>query len=417
MVTDRAVYKPGDTVHVKAYARSQQGTEMLVPTVGYTLRARWKGYSNPTADTAVRLDKATGAFHTTLTIPTDASYGPAQLSLVNDGSAKDAQDISAGTASVTIADPRPPTVVMKLRPANDELVVSKAGSVGVEVSTRTYLGSAVAGQAIEVTWSVGSTAKGAISVVTGADGTGVGDFKLPADALEFVKVGDTVAFAATWVGPTREVVKAEASIVVSESKWAIALTNSPSQPLPGYLFSTSVDVTELGTGAAQQGVDVTVGLYQREAGAGVSPTAIASANGAVEVGAQVGASCTMKAGAGAGCPLTLASTGNFVVVACVAADPDGKKICATSATLGLTAEQWAYAPLKSLSRISLAADKQSYTKGEVARFSFVNPFTDARVMAVWGNRVGRKTMVTGLLQPGAQNVSIDIGDECVERAV
>jgi len=60
VVTDRAVYKPGDTVHVKAYARSQQGTEMLVPTVGYTLRARWKGHSNPTADTAVRLDKATG---------------------------------------------------------------------------------------------------------------------------------------------------------------------------------------------------------------------------------------------------------------------------------------------------------------------------------------------------------------------
>ena len=293
---------------------------------------------------------------------------------------------------------------------NDQLVVSKTGTVGIEVSTRTYLGSAVAGQAIEVKWSASSTVKGSIDVVTGADGKGVGDFKLPADALEFVKAGAVISFDATWVGPTREVVKDEASIIVSESKWAISLTNSPSQPLPGYQFGTTVAVTERGTDAVQQGVEVSVSLYH----AGVDSaggTTITSTNGAIKVGNQR-AWCTMKAGEGVGCPLTLGGVGNFVVVACVAADPDGKKIC-TTAAMGQTAEQWAYSPLTSLSRISLAADKQAYTQGDVAKFSFVNPFTNARALVVWGNKVSRKTKVTGLLQPGEQAITVDIGDECL----
>ena len=111
-----------------------------------------------------------------------------------------------------------------------------------------------------------------------------------------------------------------------------------------------------------------------------------------------------------GCPSTLMSTGAFVVVAC-AVDPDGKTIC-TSTRMGRTAEQWAYSPLTSLSAISLAADKQSYTQGEVAKFNFVNPFTNARVMAVWGNRDSRKTKITELLQPGTQTITLNIGTEC-----
>ena len=86
------------------------------------------------------------------------------------------------------------------------------------------------------------------------DGTGVGNFSLPADAADFVKTGDKISFTATWVGPTREVVKAESSIIIAESAWAISLSNSPAQPLPGYQFGTTVDVTELGTDSVQTGV-------------------------------------------------------------------------------------------------------------------------------------------------------------------
>ena len=413
IVTDRAVYKPGDKVHVKVYARSQQGTEMVVPTATYSMQVRWKGYNNPAVVTPVALGADTGAYHATLTIPEDATYGNTQLSIgsaIESDGKRSKLSIYGASASITIADPRPPTVVMKLSIVKDQMVVGKKGSVGIKLSTRTYAGTAVAGQQIEVKWSASSTIKGVIAIVTTADGTGVGDFTLPEDADEFVNAGDKISFKATWVGPTREVVDAETSIIISESKWAISLANSPQQPLPGYEFGSTVAITEMGTDAAQEGVAVSVTLYHAKS-ATASSTTVPSANGDIMVGDKVGATCTMAAGAGVGCPLALQATGAFVVVACATADPDGKQICA-STKMGRTAEQWAYSPLTSLSQISLAADKQSYTQGEVAKFSFVNPFKNARAMVVWGNRISRKTRVTELLEGGKQTISVAIGAEC-----
>lgn len=48
---------------------------------------------------------------------------------------------TTASAKIVVADPRPPTVKMSMRPANDELVVAKQGSVNIEVHTSTYAGT------------------------------------------------------------------------------------------------------------------------------------------------------------------------------------------------------------------------------------------------------------------------------------
>jgi hypothetical protein len=284
LITDRAVYKPGDELHLKGYVRGQEGRELVVPTSGYTFTVQWKSGA-PAETTDVTLNPATGGFHLSMAIPDDASYGDKSLSLSN----------GAGSTKITIADPRPPTVLMKLKPGTGEtdvLTVPLAGSLDVQVSTRTYAGTAVAGEPITVKWthqpappppyygygprpsyyypggsSVTSSSSGAepltgtIDVVTDADGLGVATFKLPAEAVALVSAGDKVKFEAQWIGPTREKVNAETSVVLSNSKWSIQLESSPAQPVPGYEFGSSVTVEELGTEARQDSADVTITLY------------------------------------------------------------------------------------------------------------------------------------------------------------
>ena len=422
IVTDRGVYKGGDVVHVKLWVRAQEGSEMVVPSAGYELAVQWTR-EEAAEPIPVQLDVTTGSFSIDLTVPEDAQYGDHSITLrpVLSEQAHYGYYPSIGQATVTVADPRPPTVLMSLKPLNDELVMSKSGSVDIEVMCETYAGTAVADQVVTVRWQHEGNAmvmpssgavlnaveiSGSFEVTSSSDdGSGVSTFALPAEAIEFVGAGDTITFSATWIGPTREVVNAETSIVVSESPWSLRLAVSPDQPLPGFEFGTTVDVQEYGSNEAQTDAEVEVSLY--EAG---ETQAIASANGDLNVGSLVGDTCTMTAGGSLGCPMSLPSTGNFVLVSCVA-DPTGQQICA-SLELGKTAEEWQVNPLTTLADISMTPDQQSYSQGDTASFNFYCPFTDARALIVWGNRLTQQAAVSELVQ-GAQTLSVTIGEECI----
>lgn len=64
IITDRAVYKAEDTVHVKLYVRTQDGAALAVPeaAVRYTMEVRWSDGTDGTVTTAVQLDAGTGVF-------------------------------------------------------------------------------------------------------------------------------------------------------------------------------------------------------------------------------------------------------------------------------------------------------------------------------------------------------------------
>lgn len=161
------------------------------------------------------------------------------------------------------------------------------------------------------------------------DGTGSHAFVIDSAVLDQIEPGDRIAFEATWVGPTREVVTSQTAATLSETPWAVELTVSPDQPLPGYEFGSTIVVQLLESGDRVTGAAARTTLYEDGDGAVVS-----AANGEIAVGAQIG-SCSSIAGAGgAGCPMTLPAVGKYIIVTCTT-DPAGAQVCAESETIAL----------------------------------------------------------------------------------
>jgi len=429
IITDRSVYKPGETVYLKLYVRVQIGTELLPPPAGdvFKLQVQWSGSSDAVELTAT-LDSEFGSFNADLTVPADVKYGDHTVRLLQRDPNR-----QCGAATITVADPRPPTVRLSLAPANGEQVIARTGTVDIEVRTTTYAGTAVAGQALAVQFHVedlqgrAEELTGTLDIVTtGDDGTGVASFALPVDMAALVTNGQRVQFSAVWVGPTREVVSAEASLLISDTAWEIRLTTSQRQPLPGYEFLTSVTVEDMGSGDEQVGLEAQISLY-----ATGTTGAVPSVTGAISVGDQVGATCMdARTGGNFGCPLALPAVGKFVLVACVL-DPSGGPLCSALelgnqyprrwfrstpyekhlTPLGKTEAEWAAEPLVSPAGVSLGADKQAYRLGETASFHFLNPFKNASALLVWGNGLGGRSLVTALAT-GPQTLQLPIGDEC-----
>ena len=128
IVTDRGVYKTGDTVHVKLWVRGQEGTEMGFPNAGYELAVQW------TRDEAwqiqfVQLDRTTGSFSIDLIVPEDAQYG--DHSLILQERVEQSQYYSyrrtVGTTTLTVAGSQTTYCSHDLKPSNGEMVLSKTG--------------------------------------------------------------------------------------------------------------------------------------------------------------------------------------------------------------------------------------------------------------------------------------------------
>ena len=122
ILTDRGVFKLNDTVRVKGYVRVQDASgRLVVPTswaASYNLKVRWVA-SGPMAEMHVDVDRTYGSFDASLRVPTDARYGEHSIALVAsrlDGWTSSTMRTLA-SATVAVADPRPPTVELQASPA------------------------------------------------------------------------------------------------------------------------------------------------------------------------------------------------------------------------------------------------------------------------------------------------------------
>lgn len=148
----------GDQVYVKGYVRdvSPQGVSVRNTTNGEVTLAvgSWKGDSTAASVVPLVIDPTYGSFDHVLRVPSDAQLsGSVTLTLRQ-------ADTDLASASVTVADPRPPTAELTMEaPA----WVMPDGTLRANITAQSFIGASVADAPMTLAWTVGY-ASGAISM-------------------------------------------------------------------------------------------------------------------------------------------------------------------------------------------------------------------------------------------------------------
>eukprot|EP00276_Gloeochaete_wittrockiana_P021694 CAMPEP_0184336276 /NCGR_PEP_ID=MMETSP1089-20130417/4630_1 /TAXON_ID=38269 ORGANISM="Gloeochaete wittrockiana, Strain SAG46.84" /NCGR_SAMPLE_ID=MMETSP1089 /ASSEMBLY_ACC=CAM_ASM_000445 /LENGTH=2323 /DNA_ID=CAMNT_0026661255 /DNA_START=188 /DNA_END=7160 /DNA_ORIENTATION=+ len=507
LVTDRRLYKDGDVVHVKGYVRVITATGQTLSASASTklsLRVQWNRERQESVVTVpVSLRPDYGTFEADLPVPSDASYGENSISLSSgDGSnwmgytthsrrlkrsnqaphaegffSTDVKDsVGRGSApsvgisnpyiphshltsaSITIADPRIPSVVMTL--SSDELICKPGLPLKITVTTKTYAGTAVGAASVNVDWTVHhsksevsssavvglrwlmrsvplrwydhgfslgegnnapspSLSQGSLVLVTHPNGSIDHDLIFARNQLaQGIQQGDTVEIIARWTGPTREELRKTLSFPVAPSEVQLSVLPSVTEVVPGLgPMALAVDVQKVVGGGSVLDKTVDVRVYEWD---GVTPASDADPHsGELSVPGCTDkdpvATCSVKSdGAHSfSCILDLpAKVVKYLAIA-TTVDEAGYKV-STVLPMGHTPSEWRSSPLRSMGDVVMVTDKSSYAEGDTAHIVLMSPLvTNGRALVKWGNRLAKRTSTVDLLA-GLNSIPVPLGSECSE---
>jgi uncharacterized protein YfaS (alpha-2-macroglobulin family) len=452
VITDRGLYKPGDSIHVKAYVRelSTIAAEWLVPMRAVTIclsnisRQDGSQYDVDVVGAVVAVDGVHGSADVTLTLPSDVQYGTGSVQLLIED--ERGNDRHVGSATFVIADPRRPTVTLDVSTDANVYLLATAAVDGttepglpIKVAVATGAGVAIGGAEIALKWSLtrapdtsynylpwyrrpsrstaGVAETGIARVISGDDGNVAYTVRMSTllrSNAQPLKKGDIVTITAVWVGPTGELVQSAVTKTAAYSAYSLSLTSSNARPLPGFQFAAYVAVTDAAGGDV---VGKAVSLSLRAATEqGASSTSTSAAipvfAGGVEADAIAASECTASSDGGKTrqCALRLPSVGKFELVAIVI-DERGVVVSALI-PLGKSASEWAEKPLSQIDDVAMRLDKQTYTVGDTATVSFTTPYPRGRLLLRWGNALNVQQRIVSVNTVGDHSVDVAVGREC-----
>ena len=335
VLTDRRLYKPNDTVRLKCFVRVADGRGgFLVPggdvlAARYQLQVRWRPRGGrggvgappqlsrvglmvapqaPTVQPAgidsvdLSVDREYGATDASVHVPVDAHYGPISINFVRvDGT----RARTLASTSITVADPRPPTVELTaeiigsrvLPPSDGTTDAGTATPLQLRLSTASLSGVPLAQQRITLRWTIAATPVRSVSrlpyddgdgdasvgdgenddeatgdgraqwptsgeqvLVTGADGSNTTAWMPtgPRGATVPLRQGDEISIELEFVGPTRERRTASLTVPVARFEHTLAISAPEVAQLPMHPFDLIIDLkahAALG-GAAVGGVPI-----------------------------------------------------------------------------------------------------------------------------------------------------------------
>uniref|UniRef100_A0A7S3VJT0 Alpha-2-macroglobulin domain-containing protein n=1 Tax=Dunaliella tertiolecta TaxID=3047 RepID=A0A7S3VJT0_DUNTE len=309
--------------------------------------------------------------------------------------------MSVAFATITVADPRPPTADLTLEAPT---WAKPDAPVQCKLRAVSYLGSQVAQASMRVTWNAG-TAQGSLDVVT--DDEGLGSFIVPLQGIPSGKApatGDTLFVTVEWIGPTRERIVRNSETRLDAYSVRLNVGRSLDTDLPGIYFSPLVEVFNNKDNLAMKGVPVSVTLapvLQNSPPEGSTPADCRRVQ-----------ECSIGSGEWLPqCRMVLPCLGWYELKACAT---DGLNANACSLLkVGRNASEWAEEPLKAFDVPQLRANASRFELGTVAGFAFENPWGGS-VFVVWGNKVQPlKTRLISKVEPGHSQISIPAGAECM----
>ncbi|GIL86136.1 hypothetical protein Vretimale_13856 [Volvox reticuliferus] len=375
------------------------------------------------ASVLVKINSTTGTFHAELPVPLKAKMQmyTVQLAVPTPGtpgtdlsgpapSAEDSfnwQYVSNAILKITVADPRPPTVDLKLSAPAWSLPTSSVSFTATAVS---YIGASVSDAALTATWRT-AKASGLLRLTTDTDGLASGVIDLgavpPANRSEAY---DTLTIDVEWIGPTRERITRSASVTLADGPARLQLQLSLTPSTPGTSFAVAATLTSNTDGAALTGVPVTATLRP-------APNDTLTCGNATS-------SCSISSGApfSPACQLTLPCVGQFLLEACADVTvgtqqlSQQQRVCSRQ-VLGRSISDWKDRPLGTHPSPRLFTDKTSYVIGDNVKLQLQNPWPGARLLLQWGNQFRSRTKVVQSLNSGLVEVIIGpLADEAIGGA-
>lgn len=477
LLSDRAVYKAGDPLHLHGYVRLVERGTLASPATPPRLRisARWGDGGETLLD--VDYEPSSGSFSLSTAVPAGAQYGEHRVSLLafvrrgGPGFAPGDNRRLLDSVTLAVADPRPPTVAMDASVAAGAMrVVPPGGSVSLSLATRTLSGVPLGGARVTLRWRVDGRptpptcsycllprdeaaegeegeelpSSGEEVLVTGGDGSLAAEWSPPPNASRPLKLGDSLHLSFEWVGPTREVVSRSLAVPVALSERTVRLEPPSHSELPSVPFTPRLTVRrhEALGGEPVAGATVALALFQLSRADG-SATLDARPSPELDSAADLfhGVEWLVDGRPTAlppesanllrdqpGCNgLTTSSEGRAdTAQACalqlpsmghflLAACEEGG-VC-SAVVLGRSRPQWRRKPAGSdyLERaLSPALDAETYARGETASIRVYNPLgSPLAVLVAWGNTLSRRHITPPPLPPGDGAVQLTLGEECV----
>eukprot|EP00198_Chlamydomonas_reinhardtii_P005013 XP_001694349.1 predicted protein [Chlamydomonas reinhardtii] len=407
----------------------------VLPTSGY-----YREGSEPPSGTLASLvadrrlvNASSGSVHGEIQVPAGARqqpynvmlYLPAAVGTVGtaplDGPPPDlsAPDLLFGWNYVrsfefTVADPRPPTAELQIVAPP---WVSPIGTFTVTATAVSYIGAAVGGAPMTLTWRH-ARASGVLRITTDANGVATATVDLGAlPEANRTTVYDAISVSVEWIGPTRERIVESASIAAADAEYALSYSLSLTPDLPGVPFGVTAILTSNTDGSDLSGIPVTATL---------SPATPGTAGGAA---CDSVATCSTSSGAGfvgpSACRLALPCLGRFSLRVCAVLPPavaGATAVGGGSSTevvtvcgrfemiLGRNASEWQqYAfKLRGMPMPALSLDKNVYSIGETPRLRFESPWPHARLLLLWGNDFATQSKAIDTLPAGAM-ADVELG--------
>lgn len=155
--------------------------------------------------------------------------------------------------SFTVGDPRLPTVELSV---DAPFWVTPTGEVQLQVTVVSFIGSAVGGQEISVSWDIGGfdvypeyeiesePLEGELIITTDDSGNGQGVIDL--SELETPpSIGSTLSVNFQLVGPTGELIEESATVRIEAADVSLTISRTVSTDIPGQPFGVLLDGTDL----------------------------------------------------------------------------------------------------------------------------------------------------------------------------
>eukprot|EP00210_Caulerpa_lentillifera_P001100 g1061.t1 len=411
IVLDRALVRPGETLHVKGYVMEGDGTS-YTPATGLTnTRLSVSPAINDTRFFPVELDEEFGSYQALIEIPEDADLRQYNIRFVSDRQDR-FRGFSSDSASFTVGDPRLPTIELTI---DTPYFVRPDAQIVISVQVTSFIGSAVGGQNVSVEWSISDSGgddeedlEGELVITTDDNGSGTGII----DFTQFENPPDlrtTAELDFQLVGPTSELIEESASVRIEAADLSVSLRRTVNTDIPGQQFGAALTVTNL-QGAPlsddKQVDSATISLIRVPENTDDSNIPTSSTE---SFDGEVVASCEYEVGSEEYCDFTIPEIGEFVLEGCVW---QGDVQLCRRVGLGIDAESWEDSPLRQFLPVGFTdLNPEALKIGDRKEILIENPYYEAYILISWGTIRRIKSNVRPL-NYGRQTVGIKIPKFC-----